>query len=95
MKALLLTASLGVALLCDSAASCRCAEQTLDEYFGAADEVAVGQLQTLRAVPGTDQVDLTFLVRGGALVHVRGLSGLSSVGGGPSSAGSSCRSASS
>lgn len=71
MKALLLTASLGVALLCDSAAPCRCAEQTLDEYFAAADEVAVGQLQTLRAVPGTDQVDLTFLVRGGSLSSPR------------------------
>lgn len=44
MKGLLLTAAFGVLAMCDAAAPCRCAERTLGEYFGDADEVAVGGL---------------------------------------------------
>lgn len=60
MKTLTILAALGASLVCDASDVCRCAPQPLSEYFQNADEVVVGQLITLRAVPGTDDVDLTF-----------------------------------
>ena len=71
MKTFATVVVLGVAALCDATAPCRCAERTLPEYFGDADEVVIGQLNTLRAVPGTDQVDLTFQVTGAPHVTTR------------------------
>ena len=62
MKSLALLATLAFPVLCDAPELCRCEERTLAEYFSGADEVVVAQLNTLRAVPGSQEVDLTFQV---------------------------------
>ena len=64
MKSIALGAALSLAVLCDAPESCRCEERTLDAYFADADEVVVAQLNTLRAVPGSAEVDLTFRLLG-------------------------------
>lgn len=63
MKSLALFGVLGAAVLCDAAASCRCEERTLSEYFGDADEVLVAQLTAVDTVAGAE-LDLVFRVIG-------------------------------
>ena len=60
MKSMVVLATLTATVLCDAPSSCRCEERTLEAYFADADEVVVAQLNTLRAVPGSADVDLTF-----------------------------------
>ena len=60
MKAVMVATTLAFTVLCDAPESCRCAERTLAEYFAGVDEVVVAQLITVRAVPGSGEMDLTF-----------------------------------